>query len=289
MTKKCSIDYGGQALIEGVMMKSKTHYAMAVRKPDNKISVKVEKLKLLKKGIVTWPFIRGVVTLFEMLVIGIKALSYSANESIGEEEEKLSSWQVFGTILFSLLLAILLFILLPFWLTKIFIADRGFMFDLVDGLLRVIFFLVYIAGISMMKDIRRIFEYHGAEHMTVHCYESGKKLTVQNVKKFGTAHPRCGTTFILLFLMISILVFTVVRTDQVWMRFAARIVLLPVIAGISYEILRILGKFKHSIISRILSWPGMMLQKMTTRQPDAKQIEVAIRSLQALIKGSGSK
>jgi len=284
MAKKCA-SVGGQAVIEGVLMKNGPKIAIAVRRPDKKISVKKEKLKNWSKKHrwLAWPFIRGTVNLIEMLVLGIKALNYSANESLGEDEEKIKPWEFVLTTVFAIAVAVGLFILLPLWLTKV-TQTEGIVFNLIDGVIRVVIFVLYILLISLMKDVQRLFEYHGAEHMTVHCYEAGKKLTPANVKKFSTAHRRCGTTFLLIVLVISIVIFSLIVTDSFWIKFAGRVVLLPVIAGISYELLKLGAKFPKSTVLNILVWPGMALQSLTTREPDKKQIEVAIKAFNAVVK-----
>jgi uncharacterized protein YqhQ len=270
---------GGQAVIEGVMMRSPNFYSVAVRQPNKKISVKSEKIdsffsrhKIFKKL-----FIRGIAQLIEMLIIGIKTLTYSANESAGEKnEEKLSFWEIFFTLAFAFGFAALLFILLPLFVSKLLTSSNGFIFNLIDGVLRILVFFIYLAAISQMKDVKRIFEYHGAEHKTVHCYEKKLPLTVKNVKKYSTLHPRCGTSFIMIVLIISILVFSLVTANSFWMKFLSRIILIPIIAGISYEFLKLFAKYEHKPLIRFLLYPGMLVQKLTTKEPDNKQIEVAI-------------
>lgn len=281
---KCAA-VGGQAVIEGVLMKNDEKVAIAVRKLDNKITVKKETWRSASKKVkfLGWPFFRGTVNLIEMLVMGIKALNYSANESMGEKEEKISKTEFAVTTLIAVAVAVGLFILLPLYLTKITMTG-GIVFNLIDGLIRVALFVIYIIAISFMKDVRRLFEYHGAEHKTVHCYEAGKKLTPANVKKYTTLHRRCGTTFLLIVLVISILVFSLVVTDSFWIKFLGRILLLPVIAGIGYELLKLGAKFPHNFFLNLLVWPGLWLQKMTTKEPDKKQIEVAIAAFKAVVK-----
>ncbi len=283
MKKKCSV--GGQAVIEGVLMKNGDKTAIAVRRPDKKISVKKDKHKSISKKVkfLGWPFFRGIVNLIEMMVLGIKALSYSANESLGEDEEKITKKEFAVTTVIALAMAVGLFVLLPLYITKATRTD-GVMFNIIDGVLRVAVFIAYILVISLMSDVKRLFEYHGAEHKTVNCYEAGKKLTVANVKKHSTLHRRCGTTFLLIVLTISIIIFSLIVTDSFLMKFLVRILLLPVIAGISYELLKLGAKFPHNIFLNILVWPGLMLQKITTREPGKKQIEVAIKAFNAVVK-----
>jgi uncharacterized protein YqhQ len=284
MPKKC-VNVGGQAVIEGVLMKNDEKVAIAVRKPDNKITVKKERWKSVSKKVkfLGWPFFRGTVNLIEMLVMGIKALNYSANESMDEEEEKISKTEFAITTLIAVAVAVGLFILLPLYLTKI-TRTEGIVFNLIDGLIRVALFVLYIIAISFMKDVRRLFEYHGAEHKTVNCYEAGKKLTPANVKRYTTLHRRCGTTFLLIVLVISILIFSLIVTDSFWIKFLGRILLLPVIAGIGYELLKLGARFPKNFLLNLLVWPGLALQKMTTKEPDKKQIEVAIAAFKAVVK-----
>jgi uncharacterized protein YqhQ len=273
---------GGQAVIEGVLMKNEDRIAIAVRLHDRKISLKKERIKPWSKRakFLGWPFFRGVVNLLEMLIVGIKALNYSANEASGEDV-KISKGEFAVTTILAVVVAVGLFILLPLYLTKI-TQTQGILFNLIDGVLRVALFVLYILLISLMKDVRRIFEYHGAEHKTVNCYEDGKKTTPENVKKYSTTHRRCGTTFLLIVLVVSILVFSFIVSDSFLVKFISRILLFPVIAGISYELLKLGARFPHNFLLNILVWPGLLLQKMTTREPDKKQLEVAIKAFEAV-------
>lgn len=278
---------GGQAVIEGVMIRSPNYYSIAVRKPDDKISVKSEKIdtffsrhKIFKKI-----FIRGIAQLIEMLIIGVKTLTYSANESAGEkDDEKLSFWEILFTLGFAFGFAIILFVLLPLFFSRLLTSSNGFLFNLIDGVLRIAVFFVYLLIISQLKDVKRIFEYHGAEHKSVHCYEKGLPLTVKNVKKYSTLHARCGTSFIMIVLVISILVFSLVTTSNFLLKFLSRIILIPIIAGISYEFLKLFARYENKPLVKILLYPGMFLQKLTTKEPDEKQIEVAIASVKAVLK-----
>ncbi|MBW3012021.1 DUF1385 domain-containing protein [Candidatus Woesearchaeota archaeon] len=273
---------GGQAVIEGVMMKSDSKLAISVRKPDGKIKTTSRSLnpigsriKLLSK-----PFVRGTVVLFETLVLGLEALSWSAREA-DEDEKPLSKLAMALTIVISFLLAIGLFIVLPLYLTKFIVESRGFLFNLMDGLIRLVVFLGYLLIISMMKDVKRVFEYHGAEHMAVHCYEEGKPLNVQNVRKYTTLHGRCGTAFVIIVLVFSILVFSLITSPNILVKLVGRIILIPVIAGVSYEILKFTDRFKKNKIVWLIMQPGLFIQKITTKQPVDKQIEVAIEALKA--------
>lgn len=281
MSKKSS-SIGGQAVIEGVLMKNNSRIAIAVRRPDKKISVKKENMTPWAKKcrVLGWPIIRGTVNLIEMMVIGIKALNYSANEALGEEEE-ISGKESAITMIIAFALAVGLFFVLPLYLAK-WIGTKGVMFNVIDGVIRLVIFFLYLSAISMMRDVKRLFQYHGAEHMSVHCLEHGEKLTVQNVRKYGTAHRRCGTTFLFFVLIISIIMFSFIVTDSFIVKLVGRIVLIPVVAGLSYELLKLGAKFPNNMLVSILVWPGMLLQRMTTRIPDKRQIEVAIKALEAV-------
>ncbi len=276
---------GGQAVIEGVMMRGPELTATAVRDPSGKIQVEVkpvhsisERFPILKK-----PFIRGTVSLIESLVIGMKSLSYSAKMA-GEEDEQLTDKEMAGTIVFALVLASILFIAIPTGAAKLFhviTADPVFL-NLMEGFLRLIIFLVYIWGISRMKDIRRVFQYHGAEHKTIHCYEAGLPLTVANVQQFSRLHPRCGTNFLLIVMLVSIFVFAFLGWPSLAERIVSRILLLPVVAGISYEIIRLAGRSDNKIIQTAIK-PGLWLQYLTTRPPADDMVEVAIESVKAVL------
>lgn len=275
---------GGQAVIEGVMMRGPKHVATAVREPSGKISVKVEpvvsisqRYPLLKK-----PMLRGVVSLGESLVLGLKSLSYSA-QMAGEEDEQLTDRELVMTILFSLGLAVLLFVVIPTAAAKFIhgsITDPVVL-NLLEGLLRLVIFMVYIYGISRLKDIKRVFQYHGAEHKTIHAYEAGVDLTVENVQKFSTLHPRCGTAFLLVVMVVSIVMFAFLGWPDLWLRILSRVVLLPVVAGISYEIIRFSGRSKNPLL-QVAILPGLWLQKITTNEPEDDMVEVAIKSLEAV-------
>ena len=276
---------GGQAVIEGVMMRGPKLSATAVREPGGRIAVEVkpvnsisDRFPILKK-----PFLRGVVSLVESLVLGIRSLSYSAKMA-GEEDEQLSDKELAGTIVFALVLAGILFIAIPTGAAKFFhgITEDPVFLNLMEGFLRLGIFLLYIWGISRMKDIRRVFQYHGAEHQTIFCYEAGKPLTVENVQTFPRFHPRCGTAFLLIVMLVSIFVFAFLGWPDLWLRIVSRIVLLPVVAGISYEIIRLAGRSKNAIIHAAIL-PGLWLQYLTTRPPEDDMVEVAIESLKAVL------
>ena len=284
MDNKPKIFVGGQAVIEGVMMRGPGYLATAVREPSGTIIVKKEPFHsisdtypLFKK-----PLIRGVVSLGESLYHGMKALSFSA-QAAGEEGDELSNKEIAMTMGFALVMAILLFVIIPTYAAKFLhsTTDDARILNTVEGILRLVIFLAYIAAISMMKDIRRVFEYHGAEHKTIHAYEAGLELTVENIRSFSNLHPRCGTNFMLIVMVVSIVVFAFLGWPDLWERIVSRIVLLPLIAGVSYEIIRFAGRSKMRWVACAIT-PGLWLQKMTTREPSDDQIEVAIKALEAV-------
>lgn len=284
MNKKPNV--GGQAVIEGVMMRGKTHVAVAVRQPDGEISVDVRPVNSIsdRYPILKKPFLRGVVSLVESLVMGMKALAYSAQVS-GDEDEKLDSKEMALTIAVSAGLAILLFIVIPTWSMRFLtgITQDHMALNLAEGVLRMAIFLAYIAAICSMNDIQRVFQYHGAEHKTIYTYEAGLPLKVENVRPFSTLHPRCGTNFLMIVMLISMFIFTFLGWPSLLERIASRIILMPVIAGVSYELIRYAGAHTDNPLVRIAITPGLLLQKLTTRQPDDSQIEVAIASLKAVV------
>ena len=276
---------GGQAVIEGVMMRGPKLTATAVRDPQGKIQVETKPVNSIsdRYPILKKPFLRGTVALIESLVIGMKSLSYSAKMA-GEEDEQLTDREMAGTIVFALVLASILFIAIPTGAAKLFhvITVDPMFLNLMEGCLRLVIFLLYIWGISRMKDIRRVFQYHGAEHKTIFCYEAGLPLTVENVQKFPRLHPRCGTNFLLIVMLVSIFVFAFLGWPSLGERIASRILLLPVVAGISYEIIRLAGRSDNSIIQTAIK-PGLWLQYLTTRPPENDMVEVAIESLKAVL------
>ena len=285
MGQKLSV--GGQAVIEGVMMRGPGKIAVAVRKPNGEITVDLKPAGSIsdRHPILKKPFLRGVVSLVESLIYGMKALSFSAQASGEEEEEQMSSLELAGTIAFSVGLAVALFVVLPTGAMKL-LQNTGVspvVLNLCEGLLRLGIFLLYIWGISRQKDIQRVFQYHGAEHKTIYTYEHGLPLRVEIVRPFSTLHPRCGTNFLMIVMLISIFIFTFLGWPSLWERILSRILLMPVVAGISYEIIRFAGKHMDKPWVRTAILPGLALQKLTTRQPDDDQIEVAIASLKAVL------
>ena len=290
MAEQPNFVYGGQAVIEGVMIRGRNHFSLAVRRGDGSITHSHEPLSTLFTGrIRRVPFLRGGIVLIETLLLGVKALHRSANmamlDQTGESQEEMSGWAMGVTLGVSLVLGIGIFFILPLLLVKL--LDPSIASDLlsnvVEGFLRLAILLGYIWGIGFIKDIRRVYAYHGAEHMAVHAHESGLPLSVANVRKFGTPHPRCGTAFLLTVVLVSIVIFAFLgRPDFEW-RVLSRIVLLPVVAGISYEIIRFSGAHQKWSIAQAVAWPGLLLQRLTTRQPDDAQIEVAITAMESAI------
>ena len=292
-TKLLSI--GGQAVMEGVMMKGDHHYAVAVRKPDGEIHVDSFDSDSLtvRHRILGWPFIRGVIRFAESLVIGMRTLTYSAGFILEEEEEaktpetKFGRWKqehgdsavMAGTVFVAVLFALALFIALPVFLSRLLsnVIPYTWVLNIFEGVLRVLLFVLYIVAISQMKDIQRVYEYHGAEHKTIACYEAGEKLTPENVKHHSRLNRRCGTSFIFLVMVISIVVFMFIQVSNPFLRIGYRILLIPVVSAISYEILRLSARSKSKVLGAFV-YPGLMLQKLTTREPDLEEIEVAIAS-----------
>ncbi|MGC8924775.1 MAG: DUF1385 domain-containing protein [Calditerrivibrio sp.] len=293
---KCNINIGGQAVIEGVMMRAPSKFVIAVRRPDNKIVVQKKDIKIDANKFFKKPFIRGLIGLYDALILGIQALNFSAHHALGEGEEKLSFKEIFFTLLFGFGLGIGLFLFLPLLLTDLLklifpLIERSFLvYNLVDGIIRVIFFILYIYIISFFKDVKRVFQYHGAEHKSIFTFESGKELTVENARQMSRFHPRCGTSFLLIVMIVSIFVFTLIPKDSHFLiKFLSRIVFVPVIAGISYEILKLSAKFQNNILVKILIAPGLWLQKLTTKEPDDSQLEVALISIKEALEINENK
>lgn len=292
---------GGQAVIEGVMMKGKDSYSVAIRKPDQKIEVKLQKHKSFgdKHAWARIPFLRGVVNFVESMVVGMKTLSYSSSFYEEEEEEtkadklikevfkeKAESVIMGLTLFLSVIIAIALFMMLPAAIGE-FIGkwvDNRLLLSLIEGIIRLVIFIIYVVLISQMEDIRRVFMYHGAEHKTINCYESGDELTPENVAKHSRYHKRCGTSFLFIVMVVSILIFMFITADQMWLRFLLRLLLIPVVAGISYEFIKLAGRSDNAVMN-ILSKPGMWIQRLTTKEPDEEMIQVAIISVESVLYG----
>jgi len=289
------IQVGGQAIIEGVMMRSPDRVAVAVRRADGKIVLKNDPYISLTKRNKFWglPIIRGAVILIESIIIGIKALTFSGDIAVAEEQKKeqqksknksstktgISNLWLIGTVIFSLIIGLALFFYLPLVLTDLLGAKTGFWFNVVDGIFRVIIFLLYLGLITLWKDIQRIFQYHGAEHKTIFAFEDGKELTVENSKAYTPHHPRCGTSFILTVLLISIFLFMLLgRPENIGDRLI-RLAFVPLIGGISYEIIKLSDKKKNNPLVKLFIKPGLWLQKITAREPDESMLEVALIAL----------
>lgn len=270
---------GGQAVIEGVMMRDKETFAVAVRLPNGKIKVKKEKSTKLPKFL-QLPVVRGAVGLAYMLKDGLHALVWSSNQQLGKDE-KLTTKELILTVGTSLVFAIVFFVLIPFLLAK-FIHNEGVWFNVLDGVFRIAIFVIYLAVISRMKDMKTLFQYHGAEHKTIYCYEAKKKVTIDNVKAFPRQHHRCGTSFLFIVLILSIIVFSFIGGPW-WVKLGGRILLIPIIAGLAYELIKLGDKFYPSPLAKILIAPGIWLQEITTKEPTTKQIEVAMKALEGVV------
>ena len=292
---------GGQALIEGIMMKNKDNYAMAVRKPNGEIAVEKDTYVSLTEKVkfFSLPFVRGIFNFADSMILGMKTLGWSASffEEYEDEEEpgKIEQWLIdkFGEkleqylmpiiMVFSMIMAVAIFMVLPLLIANVFrmfIKSETIM-AIMEGFIRIGIFVAYIKLISRMEDIQRTFMYHGSEHKCINCLENGLILNVENVRKSSKEHKRCGTSFLLIVMTISILFFMVVRVEGVWLKIASRIILIPVIAGISYEVLRLAGRYDNKIMN-LISIPGMWMQGLTTKEPDDPMIEVAIASVEAI-------
>lgn len=300
---------GGQAVMEGVMMKNQENYAVAVRKPDNEIVVEVSEYSgmVKNKKMRNMPVLRGVFSFIESLVLGMKTLTFSASFFEEEEEEKKKKQKkqeafteaekekqakkekkqedamMGGTVVVSIILAVAIFMVLPYYISGFFqrFTDSHMLLALLEGIIRLAIFIGYVALISLMPDIRRVYMYHGAEHKCINCIEHGLDLTVENVRSSSKQHKRCGTSFLLIVMLISIIFFMFIRVDSRVLRLVLRLVLIPVIAGISYEFIRIAGRSDNAVVN-LLSKPGMWLQRLTTREPDDAMIEVGIASVEAV-------
>ena len=300
-----SSNIGGQAVMEGIMMRSGDQYSVGVRKPDGEIEVKVEPYNSWSKDRKLWklPIFRGVVSFFESLVVGMKCLMYSASFEEDEEEEqknkdkmtqeesaraevrkeKQDQWIMYGTVAVSVVLSIALFILLPYFIASVlrWITQSEGVIAVAEACVRMLIFLGYLLLISQMKDIQRVFMYHGAEHKCINCIEHGLELNVENVMKSSREHKRCGTSFLLFVMIVSIIFFLFIRVSSPWLRVVVRLLLMPVIAGVSYEIIRLAGRSENPVIV-LLSKPGLALQKLTTREPEPEMVEVAIQAVEAV-------
>lgn len=281
--------YGGQAVIEGVMMKGPKNWSLAVRTPDGNIASiseqsnsVTERWPILKK-----PMFRGIVVLIETLVLGVKTIALSANLSLGGEdgEEQITPKEMVATLGLALVFVVGLFMILPFYLTRAAssLTDNRVLFSLIEGLFRISIFVLYIAVISRLGDIQRVFQYHGAEHKTIHAYEAGEELTPTNAARYSTLHVRCGTSFMLIVMVVAIFSFSFLPTTDVLTRISGKLILIPIVAGISYEITRLAAKYTNSWIMKALMAPGLALQRLTTKEPDESQLEIAIYALNKVL------
>lgn len=292
---------GGQAVIEGVMMQSKNYRAIAVRKSNGEIELKKERIKswVQDKKIDKIPFLRGAFVLFETMIEGMKSLNYSSEFFMEDDEEEEDAIDRFLKKIFkdkandaimavsmvlAMLISVFFFVLIPTSVVGAFswLIKNNIVLNLMEGLLRITILILYMLGISKFEDIKRTFMYHGAEHKVIYCYENDLELTVENAKKFATLHPRCGTNFLFLVMATSIILFSFFGWPNIIARIIMRILCIPIVAGISYEIIKFLGKYDN-ILSKIVAYPGMMLQHITTNEPDDEQLEVAIKALKAVI------
>src|SRR5262245_8825740 len=285
---------GGQAVIEGVMMRSPKGYSVAVRRQDGTVRVIKDALQTVGERWKAFklPVLRGVGVLGQALVLGIKALRFSAEEALAEDGEKsakvtdpqkTSSWLIAGNLIIALGVNVLMFVVLPLFLTRFVQNQTGFesslLFNAIDGVFRVLVFVAFLYLVSWMNDMKRVFQYHGAEHKTVYNFEAREDLHVENARKYSTLHPRCGTSFLLVVMVVSIFVFSTVQFDTITGKLLSRIILLPLVAGISYEIIRYSAKHPGSLL-RLVTFPGLLLQKITTKEPDEAQLAIAIRALE---------
>jgi uncharacterized protein YqhQ len=282
-----SLAFGGQALIEGVMIRSRKHVVMCIRQPNNEILTHVEEINSLSERhkVLGLPFLRGIISLFETLYLGVKGIYFSANAVLEEEEQ--FTYKEWAIVVAMTLALSSFFIIVPFLLTTLF-KLTGVLFNVVEAIMRLAIFLLYLTLVSMWGEFKRVLQYHGAEHKTINAYEAGIALEVANVKKFSRLHVRCGTSFIFIVVLVSILLFSIMPNKGFIARLSYRVLLIPVIGAISYELLRLSGRYKDSIVTRILTAPGLAFQRLTTREPDNDMIEVAIKAVEEVNRLSGS-
>jgi uncharacterized protein YqhQ len=286
MAKNKKFSYGGQAVIEGVMMRGQKTTVTAVRRPDGGLAMNI---KPLSSAYTSWmrrtPLLRGVVVLIEAMVLGIQSLLYSANIAVEDEMEEISNKAIWGMVASGIVLVVVLFFIAPFFLTKLAnpYIPNSLVFHIVEGVIRLAIFIAYLKVISLLPDIKRVFTYHGAEHKTVNAYEAGVPLEVAAVRDYSTAHVRCGTSFLFVVLIIAIVVFAFVGRQSLWLMALARVVLIPVIAGLGYEVIYFSARHTKNWLVRAILSPGLLLQSLTTGEPDDSQLEVAISALKKAI------
>ena len=287
---KQTLYYGGQAVIEGVMIRGPHSVVVACRRPDGEIIVRRETLSGVYTGLIRHiPFLRGVIVLWETLTLGMRSLIFSSNVALGEEENEISPIAVIGMGLAALVVVAAIFfagpVLLTSWLEGR--IDSSVIVVVIEGMIRLAILVAYIGLIGLVPDIRRVYAYHGAEHKSIHALEAGDPLEPSSVQRHPTAHVRCGTSFLLTIIVVSIVIFAALGSPELWMRVASRVVLIPVIAAIAYELIRLGARFYGNPVARVLMWPNLALQKLTTRQPDDSQVEVALRALREVMAQEG--
>jgi hypothetical protein len=281
--------YGGQAVLEGVMMRGERYMAVAVRDPDDEIVVLQEELSpIYASSWAKFPFVRGLIMLWDTLNLGYRALTFSANVAMPEEEEELGSGAMVGSVLLSLAFVVVVFFLLPAFLVGL-VDDylSPVATSLLEGAIRIGLFVLYLAAISYLPDIRRVFAYHGAEHKTVNAYEAGVPLEPEQVQAFSSAHTRCGTSFLLVILVLYVLITVLMGRPGIWVRLLSRLVLIPIVAGVSYELLKLSARYNDHPVVRFLMAPGLALQRLSTREPDDSMVEVAIVALKRVLRMDG--
>ena len=284
MAEQKQFHYGGQAVMEGVMIRSRKYTVTAVRKPDGSIKVDKQPLSSLYTGkLRNLPLFRGIIVIIESLVLGMKTLFYSANEALEEEGEELKGWWMWLMILVSLAFAVALFFLTPLFLTKLLDIQGSFLFTFVEGLIRIAIFILYLWLVSLMPDIKRVFAYHGAEHKTVNGFEAGVPLEPDTLKNYSKAHIRCGGSFLFAVLIVAILVFSLVGQQDLWVLVLSRVLLFPVISALGYEVIYFGARHANNIFVKIILAPGLWVQSITTRHPDNGQLEVAIAAMKAAV------
>ncbi len=286
-----NLQYGGQAVIEGVMMRSPRYFAVACRHPNGDIVVKLEDLAHSWLARLKWlnrPFLRGTLALLDAMALGIRALRFSADVQLEEQtqtvqQKRINDLAIGSTMVVGLLIGLGLFVALPTTLTQLLPWKNPVLLNMLDGILRIVLFLGYVVAVGNLKEIRRVFQYHGAEHKAINTLEAGLPLTLENAKQQSRIHPRCGTSFVMVVLILAIFVFSLTGRPPIWLRIPLHIALLPLVAGIAYEAIKFAGRYKESRFTRWLLAPGLWSQRITTREPEEAQIEVALRALQAVV------
>jgi uncharacterized protein YqhQ len=286
-----NLQYGGQAVIEGVMMRSPRYFAVACRHPNGDIVVKLEDLAHSWLARLKWlnrPFLRGTLALLDAMALGIRALRFSADVQLEEQtqtvqQKRINDLAIGSTMVVGLLIGLGLFVALPTTLTQLLPWKNPVLLNMLDGILRIALFLGYVVAVGNLKEIRRVFQYHGAEHKAINTLEAGLPLTMENAKQQSRIHPRCGTSFVMVVLILAIFVFSLTGRPPIWLRIPLHIALLPMVAGVAYEVIKFAGRYKQSRLTRWLLAPGLWSQHITTREPEEAQIEVALRALQAVV------